>query len=883
MVVGVWSWIRQRIRVLLRKGAVEAEMEEEMRLHLELEVEANLARGMQPREARTQALKAFGGVERFKERARDERGGRHLDDLGQDLRLTLRKLRRSPGFALIVLLTLGLGIGANTAIFTLVDGILLRPLPFPDSDRLVRVYRTTPDRGSFTGSLSLFDGRDWADRSGMLSSLGMYSTLPSGLIFTGGERARELRTAYVSGGFFPTMATPALIGRPLLPEEEEGDNRVVVLSHSFWQQEMGGDPSVVGRSMDMEGIAYRVVGVMPPEFGFPAPDLDLWTFLTVIEPTSIPFHLRQVRILDGVARLAPGAGLEEAESQLGMVAQGVEEEFAEGTPDVVGANLMPLREAMVGDARPALLVLLAAVGLILVLACANVANLLLARGIGRGEEMSLRSALGAGRGRLVRQLLTESVFLGLLGGGLGLFLAVLGVEAFVARSGGLLPRTWEVSVSWEVLLFTLGISLLTGLVFGLLPALTGSGVQPAEGLRKGSSRGSTSGGHQRLRQSLVVAQVSVAVVLLVGAGLMVRSLEKLQRVDPGFRAEGLVGVSVSLSDVLFREQEEFMAAYHALLERFRALPGVQGVASIRHAPMRGVGEQTRYTVVGRAPPPEGQEPSTWLLQVSADLFDVLEIPVLAGATFTPDHRGGTPWVGVANQTLVREAFPGEDPVGRSLSMYGEEVRVIGVVGDVHQEGLREAPVPTLYLHQEQIPRSAMTFLLRADGDPLRLVGPARGVVTELEPNQAISSVESLVDVVSGSAARSRFLTVLLGSFAFLAFVLAGLGIYGVVAYMVARQLPEIGIRLALGAKPLAAVRLILIRGLAPVFLGLVLGLALALPLTRLLGGLLFEVEPTDPVAYLVGGTLLLLVAFLATAAPARRAMRWNPGNLLRRE
>jgi predicted permease len=859
-------------------------MDQEMRFHLEMEVEANLRRGMPLRQARREALLRFGGVERFKERARDERGGRVLDDLSQDLRFTLRKLRRSPGFALVVLLTLALGIGANTAIFTLVDSILLRPLPFPAPDRLVRVYQTAPERGAFRGTLSLPDGRDLGERSRMVSALGMYSALPSGLIFTGGDQPRELATAYVSGGFFPALAVSALYGRTLLPEEEEGDNHVVVLSHAFWLQEAGGDPSVVGTTLDMEGIAFRVVGIMPPDFAFPDPDVEIWTFLTVIDPSSIPLQLRPVRILNALARLAPGVGLEEAQAELSAIAQRIQEEFAEGrTPEVVGASLVPLQEAMVGDARLALVVLLGAVGLILLIACANVANLLLARGIGRGQEMALRAALGAGRSRLAMQLLTESVLLGLVGGGTGLVFALLGVEAFVARGGELLPRTWEVGIRWEVLFFTLGISLLTGLVFGLLPAATAARTDPSQGLRRGPLRGSTAGGQQRVRQTLVVAQVAVAVVLLVGAGLMTRSLVSLQNVDPGFRAEGLLGVTVSLSDVLFREREEYMGAYHTLLERYRTLPGVEGAASIRYLPMRGSGEQVTYTVVGRAPPPRGQEPTAWTLQVSQDLFQVMGIPLLAGRSFSPDDRAEPPLVTVVNETLAREAFNGEDPVGQRLAFWGYEAEVVGVVGDVHQEGLRESPLPTAYIHQEQVARSAMTFVLRTAGRPLQMAGPARQVVAELEPNQAITAIESVEEVVHGSTARARFITLLLGSFAILAFVLAALGIYGVVAYLVARQLHEIGIRLALGARPSEAMGLVLRRGLAPVVLGLVLGVALSLPLTRPLGGLLFQVGAGDPASYLSGASLLLAAALVATLVPACRALRANPGSLLGQE
>ncbi|MEJ2678789.1 MAG: ABC transporter permease [Gemmatimonadota bacterium] len=806
-----------------------------------------------------------------------------LGNLTMDVRLTLRKLARAPGFAFVVLLTLALGIGANTAIFTLVDGILLRPLPFPQPDRLVRVYQTAPERGVMRGSLSLPDGRDWGRRAQLLESLGLYSTMPSGLVYTGGHQARELKTAYVSGGFFPTLGVPALRGRTLWPDEEQGDNRVVVLSYDYWTRELGADPAIVGRTLDMEGSAFRVVGVMPPDFAFPRPDVEVWTFLTVIPSSSIPLEVRSVRLLNAVARLAPGASLAQARSDLSAVARGVHEEFRPGSPESVGADLVPLRQAMVGDTRTALLVLLGAVGLILVIACANVASLLLARGIGRTQEMALRVALGARRARLVRQLITESIVLGLAGGALGLLLAWAGVRAFVARNAGLLPRTWELGIRWEVLLFALGVSLLAAVAFGLLPAVTASATDPGRGLKAGRSRGSTEGGRHRLRQAMVTAQVAVAVVLLVGAGLMARSLARINNVDPGFRARGLLGVTLTLSDVLYRENADFSAAYHTLLDRLRALPGVEGAAAIRYLPMQGAGEQLDYTVPGEAPPPAGQEPRAWTLQASDGLFRVMGIPLVSGRTFTTEDRAGSPPVAVINETLARQAFGGAEAVGRSLSWWGEETRIVGVVGDVHQASLRDAPVPTIYLPQDQVFRSAMTFVLRTTGNPLRLAGSAQSVVRELNPGQPITAMVDVAEVVGGSTARSRFLTLLLGAFALLAFMLAALGVYGVVAHMVARQTHEIGIRMALGAGPATATGLILRRSMAPVAAGLAVGLLLALLLTRSIQGLLFRVAATDPASYILAGSLLAAAALAATFVPIRRALRIDPGDLLRRE
>jgi len=873
----------RRLRILFRKSQVEAEMSEEMRFHLEMEVKTNLEKGMSPDQARREALLAFGGVERFKERARDQRGGRVLDDLWQDGKLTVRKLVRAPGFTLVILLTLGLGIGANTAIFSVVNSILLRPLPYPSSHRLVRVFQASPDRNSSRGSFSLMDGRDWAQRSGSLESLGLYSTLAGGLVFTGGDEARVVETAYVTPGFFETLGMAPLHGQILPPEEEYGDNRLLVLSHGYWLREHGGDPNAVGRSLDMEGQMYRVVGIMPPDFAFPSPEVEAWTFLTVIPEASIPLHNRGVRFLNAVGRLGPEISREEAEAELSSVARGLEEEYPEVNTGIVQAALVPLQEFLVGDVRLALLVLLGAVGFILIIACANVANLLLARGIGRGQEMALRGALGAGRPRLLRQLLTESVVLGLLGGGIGVLISVLGVDLLVKGSAGLLPRAWEVQAHGEVLLFSLGLSLLTGLAFGLLPALAGSRVGLSQELKDGSNRGSTASGQGRLHQGLVVAQVAVAVLLLVGAGLMVRSLERLRSVDPGFDPEGLLAVSLVLSDSRYTERADYMGLYHRILEQYRALPGVEGVGVIRYLPFHGSGETLGYTVPGTAAPPPGQEPRAWMLQVDEDLFDVMGIPLLEGRSFSADDQPEGPMVLVINRTLARTAFPNGGAVGGVLQVGGGEARVVGVVGDVHQENLRDAPRPTVYIYQEQLPRIGMTFVLRTTDDPLQFAADARRVVQELDPDQPISSIQAVEEVVYGSTAQTGFFAFLLGAFALLAFILAVIGIYGVVAHLVARQLNEVGIRMALGARPFEATKVIVRRGLAPVLPGLVLGVFLAFLLTRFMQGLLFSVTTGDPFSYLGGAVLLAAAAVAATLIPAIRAMRVDPARLLRYE
>jgi predicted permease len=877
--------ILRRLRILSQKERIEEEMSEEMQFHLDMEIEGNLAKGMTPEAARRTALMAFGGVERFKEKGRDQRGGRLPDDLIQDTKLAFRKLLRAPGFAAVILLTLGLGIGANTAIFSVVNGILLRPLPYPSPDRLVRVFQVAPERGVNRGSFSLLDGQDWIQRSTNLTSLGLYSTLPGGLVYTGSNEARLVETAYVTAGFFETLGMAPLHGQILPPEEEYGDNRLLVFSHDYWQREHGGDQGVVGSSMDMEGQVYRVVGVMPPAFAFPSPGVDVWTFLTVIDEESIPIQNRGVRFLNAIGRMRPEVSREETVAELTSVARGLEEELPESNAGLSQADIVPLQDFMVGDVKLALLVLLGAVGFILIIACANVANLLMARGVGRSQEMALRSALGAARPRLVRQLLTESLVLGLVGGAVGILLSLWGVDLLVGGNAGLLPRAWEVEVQGEVLFFGLGISVLTGLIFGILPALTGSRVGLGQDLKEGQDRGTTTFGQNPLSQGLVVAQVSVAVVLLVGAGLMIRSLHRLQDVDAGFQPDGLLAASLIISDIRFTERDEYMDVYHQLLEGYRNIPEVEGVGVIRHLPFQGSGETLGYSVPGEAPPPAGQERRAWMLQVNEDLFQVMGIPLLAGRSFSPDDPPAGPMVVVINNTLAETVFPGGEAVGRVLRLAAGdlEAEVIGVVGDVHQESLRDPPRPTVYVYQEQLPRIGMTFVLRTAGDPMSFAAEARRVVREVDPSLPLTSVNSVEEVVAGSTAREGFFAFLLGAFALLAFLLAAVGIYGVVAHRVAKQLNEVGIRMALGAGPLDASRLILWRGLAPVVPGLFLGIVLAFGLTRFMRGMLFDVAPGDPLSYLAGLVLLAGAAIAATLIPATRAMRVDPARLLRHE
>jgi predicted permease len=807
------------------------------------------------------------------------KGGGHMDRLWQDVHYAVRSLLRSPGFTLVALLILTLGIGANTAMFTVVNSVLLRPLPFPQSDRLVRVWSARAEGAR--GSLSMPDFRDWAERTTTLSDLGLYSTLPSDLILQNEGPAEEVETAHVSAGFFETLGVPAYLGRTLRPEEEYGQNRVVVLSHGTWVRRFGSDPGIVGRTLTLQNEGYEVVGVMPVGFGFPTPDIEMWTFLTIIPEESIPLNLRVVRFLDAVGRLGPGSTVESATADLSAVAASLSTEYADSNEGLIQATVEPLHQTMVGDARTPLLVLLGAVGFILLIASANMANLLLARGTGRGPEMAVRTALGAPKSRLIRQVLTESVVLAGLGGAAGIALSFASLRGLATWSAGVIPRATEVGPDLRVLTFAVGLSVLTGLLFGVLPALAISKSGVAETLKVGGRGGrSAKGGTQPW---LVGAEVAIAVVLLVGAGLLLRSLWLTQRVDPGFAPEDRLAVTLTISASTYSERPAYMGFYREALDRFGRLPGVIEAGSIRHFPMQGAGEQTDWGVVGEDRSDAEDERYLQMIQVSPGLFRSLGIRLQQGRAITAVDTDDAPPTVVINERLARLAFGGEPAVGRALRMYGEEIEVVGVVADVKHLGLREEAPPVAYFSQEWIPRRGMTFVLHTAGNALAVVPDVRQVLADMDPEQPISEISTAAGVLSDSVAEPRFFATLLGVFALLALVLASLGIYGVISYQVGQRTRELGIRIALGAGRGDALRLVLRGGMTPAVLGTVLGLGAALALTRVMGALLFGVGSADLPTYLGVAVALLLVAGAACVVPARRATRIDPVGALRSE
>lgn len=880
--------LARRIRVLFRKGEVEHDLDEELRLHVDMEADELVRRGMVPERARREALRRFGGVERTKERVRDERGGRLLEDLLQDLRFGARSLRKSPGFSLSALLVLALGIGSATALFGVVDAVLLEPLPYPQPDRLVRVWPASPSRGQDRTAFSYPDGRDWRERAQTLDGLAVYSTAAANYVYLGGDAPMELATEWVGGDFFRVLGVAPASGRTLRPEDEDEDRMVAVLAWGTWQRLFAGDPSLVGRTIELDHRSFEVVGVMPEGFSYPeGTSVDVWVPITVIPQDDIPTRLRQVRFLSGMGRLAPGATLESARAELSGIAASLEATYPDANAGVDAASIEPLSDSVVGDVRTALWVALGAVGFILLLACANVANLLLARGTARTREVALRMSLGAPAGRIVRQLLTESLLLALSGGAVGLVLAWAATGGMARWSAGLLPRAAGIGLDATVVGASVFVTLVAATLAGVLPALRAADVSPADDLRDGS-RGNAAGLRGvRLRRGLVAAEVALAVLLLTGAGLLVRSLGALGRVDAGFATEGRIAMTLTISDQSHPERAEWMGMYHQILERLRANPSVTAAGAIRYLPFRGSGEALPVRVPGLYEPTRENQQYAQLFQASEGVFEALGIRVLRGRSFGPQDGPGDPFVAVVNEAFQRDYFQGRDPLGERFVVPGlrgdTPVEVVGVVADVRHRGLDEAPHPSLYVRNDQNPRIQMSYVVHAAGDPLALAGDMRRIVREIDPDQPISEILPLTELTSENLARPRFFTALLGAFAMMALVLAALGIYGVLAYVVRGRAREMGLRLALGASGDRVAFRVLLQGMAPVGIGLAAGLLGAGALSRFLASLLFDVQPLDAVTYVGVALVLGGVAAVACLVPAWSAGRVDPMVSLRSE
>jgi putative ABC transport system permease protein len=780
-------------------------------------------------------------------------------------------LVKTPGFTAIAILTLALGIGANSAIFSVVNAVLLRPLMYRDSEKLIRLYEGLPQGG--TGSVSVPNLKDWREQNTVFSEITAYQFGNFNLSIQ--DQPERIVGANVSSEFFDVLGTRAQLGRTFQKgEDQPGSNRVVVLSDALWRRNFGADANLVGKDISIGGENFSVIGIMPPQFKFFASQMWVPLVFTEKQLASRGSHAFNV-----LGRLKPERTLDQAKEEMATIARRLEQQYPDQQKNRT-IKLVPLQEDNVRLIRPALFLLLAAVGLVLLIACTNVANLLLARAASRRSEIAIRAALGAKRGRLVRQFLTESVLLSFLGGLCGLLLAKWGTDVLVSMATGYLPVMTEISLDWRVMGFTLALSLLTGMIFGMAPAMHISKTDLQDAIKDGGSRGGSSRGSW-LRGFLVVAEVAAALILLVGAGLLLKSFLHLLQVNPGFRTENVLTMRISLPDGKYKSADAMAGFYRQLLERVAPLPGIEASGVINLLPVLQAGYNGEFQIVGQEPDPSGKPPLVEIRTVSPDYFRALGVPLVSGRTFNARDQQGSEPVAIVNETFARRLIPNQDPLGKYIKDDQEPgIKIVGVVGDVKQFGLIAPTIPELYTPYTQPPgpgtTQTMTLVVRTSGDPEALGPVLRKEVLSVDPAQPVYEVQTMQTVIGKAVSYQRLNMQLLGIFATLAMILAVIGIYSVMSYQVSQHTHEIGIRMALGAQPWHVLRLILREGLTLTLIGVVLGVAGAFALTRLLASLLFGVRASDPLTYVMVSLLLIFVALLACILPARRATKVDP-------
>ncbi len=806
----------------------------------------------------------------------------------QDLRYGVRMLLKRPGFTLVAVLTLALGIGANTAIFSVVNAILLRPLSYKEPDRLVLINHNYP-KLDLKASVSAPGYAHYRDHAQSFESVAAVTNWNVNL--TGDGEPERLQGMAVTSNFFSTLGAETARGRVFVPEEDQpGGNHVVILSDGLWRRRFGGDPALVGRSITLNGESSTIVGIMPPgfqfgsEFGQPA---ELWSPIAFTPQQLSPNNLTN-EYLGVIARLKPNVTFQQAQTEMDTIAANLRQQYMPGLDsNSWGLSLQFLHELVVGDIRPTLLVLLAAVCFVLLIASANVANLLLARAASRQKEMAIRVALGANRRRVVRQLLTESILLALVGGALGLLLAMWGVDLLVALNQTNIPRAAEIGLDGRVLAFTFGISLVTGLIFGLAPALHFS-QSDFHGTLKEGGRSGAADARRRVRGVLVVAEMALALVLLIGAGLMIKSFMRLQQVDPGFRPQHLLSMQVTLPGYKYQEPAQLAAFDQQALEQIKALPGVQSVGATSILPMSGNNSSGSFRIEGRDVPQGEQPPHGDRWSASAGYFQTMTIPLVKGRYFGERDTADAPGVAIIDETMARKYWPNEDPLGKRITFEGgrENPRyreIIGIVGHVKHNGLEGESRVQYYIPLAQRPTNNVYLVIRTANDPASLAGAVRGILRTLDKDLPVYKVTTMERLVADSMARQRFSMFLLGSFAVVALVLAAIGLYGVMAYMVTQRTHEIGVRMALGAQRRDVLKMVIGQGMLLSIIGVALGLVAAFALTRLMSSLLFGVSATDPLIFAAISLTLTSVALLACYIPARRATKVDPMIALRYE
>lgn len=872
-------FIRLRLKGLLRKEQVEEEMDAELRFHLMMRAQENIRSGMTPERAMRDARRRFGSLERVKDAAREINGGGMLGTLLQDARYGVRMMMKSPVFTLIAVLTLAAGVGANTAIFSVVNAVLLKSLPYHNSHRFVLV--SGADQSAGPGVISPTEAQDFAAQ---LATLEDFAAAQSQSInLTGGDRPERVRGAFVTDNFFDVFKILPTSGRTFARgEDQPGAERVVVVNEGFWRRRLNSDRELADRKVILNGEPYSVIGVVPDSFRHPLDnEVEVWT--TVQRFPSYAAR-RDARFLFGIGHLKPGVTTAQAQVEADTVAARMALDYPNESAGR-GAKVELLEELTVRNIRPILLALFAAVGCILLIACSNLANLTLARGTARQKEFALRSALGAGRWRLARQLLTETTLLALLGGGIGLLLARWGTDLLLAANPGVLPRG-EVQLDATVLLFTLGASVLTGFLFGLAPAWQMSRQDLHTTLKEGGRSGGDGAGALRARSVFVVVQMALALVLLVGGALFIKSFYRLLQVDPGFKPENLLTLEYRLPRNKYGESPAQWEVHRQVVEQLMAVPGVQSAALIRGLPLTGNSASVRISLPDRETPPKGQEPQVQFNTATPDYFATMGIPFVQGRLFNDGDRLDTPAVLIINQTTARRFWPGQDPIGKQIKFVGGDGTpgtVVGIVGDAKHDWLSEEQRPQIYDCYSQDPGLFATVVVRTKVEPMSLSQAVREAVWKVDKEQPVWKVRTVESLMAYNVADKRFLMLLMVVFAALALTITAIGLYGVVNYTVGRRTHEIGIRMALGARAGDVLKLVVSQGMRLAMTGVGVGLIASFALTRFIQSLLFGISATDALTFTSVSALLGGVALLACYIPARRATKVNPLIALRHE
>lgn len=869
------------LRNTVHKEQVDRDLTDEVSSYVELLTEKKMKDGMSSEQARRAAMVEVGGVEQVKEEVRAGRVGFSFEIFLQDVRYGLRSLLKKPGFTITAVIALALGIGANTAIFSVINGVLLRSLAYANPERIVMLWEKGLGGRTLKNVVSPANFLDWQKQSASFEHMAAIWDLRSNLTGGNGD-PEEIKVQLVSQPFFAALGVQPSIGRAFVPEEDKpGNSLVVILSNELWQTRFGGDPQIIGKQATFNARQRTIVGVMPPGFHFLDNQVKAWMPIALDPATN--YRETSGRFLRAIGRLKPGATIQQAQAELTGIAKQLEKAYPTKNFgwDV---NVIPIHEEVVGEIRPILMVLVAAVAFVLLIACANVANLLLSRAAARQKELALRAALGASRLRLIRQMLTESVLLALMGGLLGVALAYWGVQLLIGFGPDNIPRLSEITIDPRVLGFTFAVSLLTGVLFGLIPAIQASRPDLNDALKEGS-RGSTGGRSGTFRNLFVIAEVSLALVLLIGAGLMIRSFARLQSVETGFNPESVLTMRAQLPGKKYAEEHQIVDFFKQAQTRIAALPGVQAVGAISYLPLTGLASRDSFKIPGQPPPAPGQEPAVEVRVVTPTYFQAMGIPLLKGRLLN-ERDVKESRVLLINETLAKRYFPNIDPVGKQLEVSWDGSgpdEIVGIVGDIHEGALEKEPEPAIYWAHPREPYAGMALVVRTAGDAARFQTAIQKEIRAIDPEQPIADVRTMKEVISRSIARPRFNTLLLTIFAGVALVLASVGLYGVMNYSATQRIHEVGIRMALGATRSDIMRLVVGNGMLLTFIGIGLGVAVSLGLTRVMASLLFGITATDLPTFLGVSGVLVGVALIANYIPARKATRVDPVIALRYE